>query len=253
LLQDVQAGTLDIDAALGRLRDLPYSDIGYAKLDNHRALRTGFPEVVYCQGKSPEQAAGAVAALAERHGRVLATRADSGHARAILDQVPGAVYHAEARAVVAASEPVTPRWSGLVAVITAGTADLPVAEEAALTAEVVGCRVARANDVGVAGLHRLLHQLPLLQEAAVIIAVAGMEGALPGVAAALTDRPVIAVPTSTGYGANFGGLAALLTMLNTCAPGVTVTNIDNGFGAAMTAARIVRLMEGGPNHQHAEP
>lgn len=246
LLEAVRGGRTGVAEALERLRDLPYTDLGYAKLDHHRALRTGMAEVVFCQGKTPAQAAGALAALAARHERVLATRASAEHAVAIQSLVPHAVYHEGARVVVAARVPLAPRWPHLVAVLAAGSADLPVAEEAALTAEVAGCRVQRAYDVGVAGLHRLLDQLPLLHTAAVIIAVAGMEGALPGVAAGLTDRPVLAVPTSVGYGANFGGLSALLTMLNTCAPGVTVTNIDNGFGAAMMAARIIRLLGRAP-------
>lgn len=245
LLEQVARGETGVGAALDRLRDLPYTDLGYAKLDHHRALRTGFAEVVFCQGKTPAHAAGATAALAARHERVMATRADPEHAAAIMAALPLAVYHERPRVVVAAPAPLAPRWPGYtVAVLAAGSSDLPVAEEAALTAEVMGCQVQRAYDVGVAGLHRLLDQLPLLHGAHVIIAVAGMEGALPGVAAGLTDRPVVAVPTSVGYGANFGGLSALLTMLNTCAPGVAVTNIDNGFGAGMMAARIVRTSAG---------
>lgn len=240
LLESVRMGEVGVEAALKALRDLPYSDLGYAKIDHHRSLRTGMAEVVFCQGKRPEQVAGAFSALAAVHDRVLATRATPEHAAAICSCVPAAIYDPVSRTAVAARD-LTPRLPGLVAVLAAGTSDLPVAEEAAVTAEVAGCRVERAWDVGVAGLHRLLAQLPLLRKASVIIAVAGMEGALPGVVAGLTDRPVIAVPTSVGYGASFGGISALLTMLNTCAPGVTVTNIDNGFGAGVSAARMLAL------------
>lgn len=248
LLWAVRSGAADIDAAMERLKDLPYTSLGFARLDHHRALRTGFPEVVFCPGKTPEQAAAAVEALAARHGRVMATRADRSHAAAVQAAVPEAVYHEVARVIMVGS--CEPRWRGLIAVLAAGTADLPVAEEAGLTAEVAGCRVARVFDVGVAGLHRVLEQVPLLREAAVIIAVAGMDGALPGVVAGLTHRPVVAVPTSIGYGAGAGGVAALLTMLNACAPGLAVTNIDNGFGAGMMAARIAALT--GEVASHAE-
>jgi NCAIR mutase (PurE)-related protein len=247
LLQNVKNGTIDVASALETLKDLPYLEMDFAKLDLHRAVRTGHAEVVFCQGKTADQAAQIVEALFGRHDVILATRATPEHASAIQALVPAAVYHERARIVLAARKPLTPRWPGSVLVLAAGTADIPVADEAALTLEAAGCAVERRFDVGVAGLHRVLYILPKLREASVIIAVAGMEGALPSVVAGLTDRPVIAVPTSVGYGANFGGLSALLTMLNSCAPGISVTNIDNGFGAAMAASRIMRMM-GGSKH-----
>ncbi|MCS6918706.1 MAG: nickel pincer cofactor biosynthesis protein LarB, partial [Fimbriimonadales bacterium] len=195
----------------------------------HRALRKGFPEVVFCQGKTPEQTAAIVARLAER-GRVLATRATEAHFQAVRAQLPDAVYHAQARAIAVGAPPEAPEQPYGV-VLAAGTADIPVAEEAALTARMMGARVETLYDVGVAGIHRLLEHLPLLHAARAIAVVAGMEGALPSVVGGLVRCPVIAVPTSVGYGAHFSGLAPLLTMLNSCAPGVCVVNIDNGFGA----------------------
>ena len=212
-------------------------DLGFARLDLSREARTGMGEVVYCPGKTPEQAARVFAALAQRGGPVLATRVTPGHAERIHAACPGAQYHELARLMRAGPRP---RGEGLVVVAAAGTSDLPVAEEAAWTAEHFGARVERVYDAGVAGLHRLLKHLPALRRARVAIAVAGMEGALPSVLGGLVACPLIAVPTSVGYGASFRGLAALLAMLNSCAPGVTVVNIDNGFGAGVAAAKINR-------------
>ena len=237
LLAQVRAGSVSEDEALAQLEVLPYEDLGYARLDTHRALRTGMPETVYCPGKTPAQVAGIVAHLAERHSHVLATRADAEQVEATLARVSGAQYHAVARAIVVRPMDEPPGRAGIT-LLTAGTADLPVAEEAALTAEMMGQAVERITDVGVAGLHRLLDVLPALRAARVLVVVAGMEGALPSVVAGLVRAPVVAVPTSTGYGASFGGLAALLAMLNSCAPGVAVVNIDNGFGAGRLAALI---------------
>jgi len=237
MLAQVRAGALSEDEALARLQVLPYEDLGYARLDTHRALRTGMPETVYCPGKTPAQVAGIMAKLAERHDYVLATRATDEQAAATLAVLPTAHYHVLARAITLRPLGDEPKRSGIL-VVTAGTSDLPVAEEAALTAEMMGHAVQRIADVGVAGLHRLLDTLPLLRAARVLVVVAGMEGALPSVVAGLVRAPVVAVPTSTGYGAGVGGFAALLSMLNSCAPGVAVVNIDNGFGAGRLAAMI---------------
>lgn len=242
LLAAVRAGTVDVEAALARLRRLPFEDLGFAKPDTHRALRTGAPEAVFCEGKSPEQVVRILDRLARDHRNVLATRAGTDVHEAIRAAGLPTVYHPEARIVVVNPEP-RPRV-GLVVVVSAGTADLPVAEEAAVTAEARGSRVQRVYDAGVAGLHRLLEHHSLLLEARALVVVAGMEGALPSVVAGLVDRPVIAVPTSVGYGVARGGLAALLAMLASCAPGMAVVNIDNGFGAACLADRINRLAAG---------
>ncbi len=240
LLEAVAAGGVPVEQALQRLRELPYADVGFAKVDTHRSLRRGVPEAVFCQGKTPEQVVGILARLAEHHANVLATRAAPDVAAAIAAAGLPHRYHAEARLVVVRPEPA--QDVGLVAVLSAGTADIPVAEEAAITAEALGNRVERAWDCGVAGLHRLLDQYHLLTEAHVIIVVAGMEGALPSVVGGLVDRPVIAVPTSVGYGTSFGGLTALLAMLNSCASGVSVVNIDNGYGAGCQASLINHLI-----------
>jgi NCAIR mutase (PurE)-related protein len=241
LLEDVRAGRLDPDAALDQLRDLPYEDLGFARLDHHRALRAGFPEVVYCAGKTPEQVAEIMERLSARHPRIIGTRAGPEAAQAVAARIPDAHYHERPRMIVVDRQPQEPPRPGpYVLLCAAGTSDLPVAEEAVLTAEVLGSRVEHLWDVGVAGLHRLVEHRSLLAEAGVIVAVAGMEGALPSVIAGITGGPVIAVPTSVGYGASFGGLSALLTMVNSCAPGVTVVNIDNGFGAGYAAHLIVR-------------
>ena len=240
LLAEVQAGRLSPEQALSRLRDLPYEDLRFAKVDLHRALRAGAPEAVFCQGKTPEQVVAIVSRLAAHHDNILATRATSEVARAIAAAGLPHDYHAEARIVVV--KPAPTDGVGLIAVVSAGTSDIAVAEEAAVTSEALGNRVERVYDVGVAGLHRLLDHHHVLNEANVIIAVAGMEGALPSVVGGLVDRPVIAVPTSVGYGASFGGIAALLAMLNSCAPGVSVVNIDNGYGAAVQANQINKLI-----------
>jgi NCAIR mutase (PurE)-related protein len=237
LLEGVAQGAVSIEEALARLRDLPYQNLDFARIDHHRALRKGFPEVVFCQSKTPEQVAEIVARLAER-GRVLATRASEAHAQAVQARLPGAVYHPLARAITVGEPPPAPEAPYGV-IFAAGTADIPIAEEAALTARMMGARVETVYDVGVAGIHRLLEHLPLLQGARGIVVVAGMEGALPSVVGGLAPCPVIAVPTSVGYGAHFDGLAPLLTMLNSCAPGVVVVNIDNGFGAGYCLGLIL--------------
>jgi NCAIR mutase (PurE)-related protein len=240
LLDDVRAARVPVGAAVERLRALPYVDLGFAKVDLHRALRAGAPEAVFCPGKTPAQVVAIVTALAREHANVLATRADDAVASAIAASGLPSTYHESARLCVVRPEPAA--VLGLIVVAAAGTADVPVAEEAALVAEALGNRVERVFDCGVAGLHRLLDHLPLLAEANVIVAVAGMEGALPSVIGGLVDRPVIAVPTSVGYGTSFGGIAALLAMLNSCAPGVSVVNIDNGYGAAHQASQINHLI-----------
>ncbi len=242
LLHSVADGSVPVEQALERLKTLPYADMGFARVDNHRALRTGFPEVIFCPGKTPEQAALIAQKLAQGGGNVLASRASKEHYEAIAALLPRAVYSETARMVTLTQR--APEPLGTVAVCTAGTADIPVAEEAALTAEAFGCRVTRVFDVGVAGIHRLFDRLDEIRSANVVIAVAGMEGALASVVGGLVDRPVIAVPTSVGYGSNFGGLSALLTMLNSCSAGIGVVNIDNGFGAGCLAGQINRLAAG---------
>ncbi|HEY2995989.1 MAG TPA: nickel pincer cofactor biosynthesis protein LarB [Methylomirabilota bacterium] len=240
LLDDVRAGRLDVEAAVARLSGLPYEDLGFAKVDHHRALRAGGPEAVFCPGKSAEQVVAIVGRLAAHHPNVLATRCDAAVAAAVEVAGLPCAYHPVPRLLIVRPERVD--GIGLIVVAAAGTADLPVAEEAALVAEALGNRVERIIDCGVAGLHRLLAHRELLSEANVIVAVAGMEGALPSVIGGLVDRPVIAVPTSVGYGTSLNGLAALLAMLNSCAPGVSVVNIDNGYGAAHQASQINRLV-----------
>jgi NCAIR mutase (PurE)-related protein len=240
LLDDVAAGRVAADAAFERLRRLPYDDLGFAKVDLHRALRAGGAEAVFCPGKTPEQVVAILRALVREHVNVLATRADGDVAAAVAASGLAHVHHPLARLIVA--RPERREGVGLIVVAAAGTADLPVAEEAALVAEALGNRVERVNDCGVAGLHRLLAHRELFAEANVIVAVAGMEGALPSVLAGVVDRPVIAVPTSIGYGTSLNGLAALLAMLNSCAPGVSVVNIDNGYGAAHQASQINHLV-----------
>lgn len=239
MLDEVQLGRVSVDAALARLAGLPFEDLGFAKVDHHRALRAGGPEAVFCPGKSPAQVVAIAGRLAEHHGNVLATRCDPTIAAAVAAAGLPCRYHPIARLLVVRPEPL--EGVGLIAVASAGTADLPVAEEAALVAEALGNRVERLTDCGVAGLHRLLAHREVLGEANAIVAVAGMEGALPSVIGGLVDRPVIAVPTSVGYGTALGGLAALLAMLTSCAPGVSVVNIDNGYGAAHQASQINRL------------
>ena len=236
LLTAVAAGEVSPEQALGELAELPYADLGFAKLDLHRELRNGLPEAVYGEGKAPADLAAIVARLLAAHGRVLVTRLSAEPARSLRELQPQAVYHERAR-LLTCGEP-HPSRPGTIAVLAAGTSDLGVAEEAALCAGWFGHRVERLYDVGVAGLHRLLGNLTAVRQADVVIAVAGMDGALPTVVASLVAAPVVAVPTSVGYGASFGGIAPLLTMLNGCAPGIGVVNIDNGYGAAVLASRI---------------
>jgi len=238
LLESLQQGALPLDEVLARLRRLPYEDIGFAEVDHHRALRCGFPEVVLGQGKSREQVVAIAERLAAQSDRLLVTRVDVDIFRAVRERLPDARYHADARAITLERSR-EPRWPGVV-VLCAGTSDLPVAEEAVVTAELMGSQVDRFYDVGVAGIHRLLDKWEALRSARALVVVAGMEGALPSVVAGLVAAPVIAVPTSVGYGASFGGLAPLLAMLNSCAAGVAVVNIDNGFGAGYLAAVINR-------------
>jgi len=240
LLEAVRSGELPVGEAVELLRDLPYGELGTAKVDNHRALRRGYPETVLCQGKTEGQVREILGYMIREHTHnVLATRAEANLFAAVSDLHPDLRYNALGRTMVLQREPPeTP--AGTLAIVTAGTADLPVAEEAYETACLFGAEVERINDVGVAGVHRLVSQLPVLRQARVLIVVAGMEGALASVVAGLVSRPVIAVPTSVGYGASFGGLAALLTMLNGCAGGVGVVNIDNGYGAACLAGMILR-------------
>jgi len=237
LLLDVQQQRISPDLALDQLRRLPFSDLDFAKLDHHRGIRNGFPEVVLCEGKREEHVVAIMQHLCEAGGPVLGTRASTSVAAAVQSALPHVNYNAVARTLTYAPTPL-PKRSGTVLIISAGTADLPVAEEAAVTADIMGNTVARLFDIGVAGLHRLLAHLDTITQASVLIVVAGMEGALPSVIGGLVRAPVIAVPTSVGYGANFGGLSALLGMLNSCASGVTVVNIDNGFGAGFAASRI---------------
>lgn len=228
-----------IDEAIAQLRYLPYEDLGFAKPNHHRALRRGFPEVILGQGKTPEQISTIAQRLLSQADRVLVTRADPDCFTAVEKSIPEAVYHPVARAIVVDRVKEAPRREGIT-VVSGGTADLPVAEEAALTAELMDNIVERVHDVGVSGIHRLLDHLPRLRQARVVIAVAGMEGALPSIVSGLVAVPIIAVPTSVGYGASFGGLAPLLAMLNSCSAGVSVVNIDNGFGAGYLAALINR-------------
>lgn len=239
-LERVRSGEIPVDDALEQLRRMPTEDLGYAVVDHDRQLRQGVPEVIYCAGKTPEQTGGIAQALLARSGaNLLCTRASAEHFEAVRAVAPQAEYHADAR-IVRVMRDRTMYGVGRILVLTGGTSDIPVAEEAALTAETLGNDVGRIYDVGVAGLHRLLRRVDDIMSANVLIAVAGMEGALASVVAGLVDRPVIAVPTSVGYGASFGGLSALLTMINSCASGVSTVNIDNGFGAGYMAALINR-------------
>jgi hypothetical protein len=240
LLEQVRAGALDVAEAIDRLRHLPFEDLGFAKVDHHRALRHGIPEVVFAPGKSPAQAAAIVATLAARASNVLVTRADAATAARICGEHPGAEYFPASGAVRLWRDRAR-LGKGTIAVVCAGTSDLPVAEEAQVTAEIMGNEVDAIHDVGIAGIHRLMHSRERLERARVVIACAGMEGALPSVVGGMVAAPVIAVPTSVGYGASFRGLAALLGMLNSCASNVTVVNIDNGFGAGYVASFINRL------------
>lgn len=240
LLSDVKNGALPIEAAAEKLRALPYENLGFARVDHHREVRQGMAEVIFCQGKQPEQVARIAKSLYDAGENVLASRATQEDFDAVRALLPDAVFHREARTMEVRRHTVAQK--GCVAVVTAGTADIPVAEEAAVTAEACGCGVTRVFDVGVAGIHRLFDRLPQLQAADCAIVVAGMDGALPSVVGGLVGCPCVAVPTSVGYGASFGGLAALLTMLNSCSAGVAVMNIDNGFGAGVFAAKLIRRL-----------
>ncbi|MGI6487158.1 MAG: nickel pincer cofactor biosynthesis protein LarB [Syntrophomonadaceae bacterium] len=238
LLNQIAEGKVTPEEALNRIQILPYEDLGFARIDHHRGIRDIFPEVIFCPGKSPVQVAILVERMSLAGSNVLATRADVEVYGAVSSRVPEAEFHPAARMVTVVKN--RPVWCGTVAVITAGTSDISVAEEAAVSLEIMGAEVRRIYDVGVAGLHRLLDKIDDMNQAQVLVVVAGMEGALASVVGGLTARPVIAVPTSIGYGANFGGLSALLSMLNTCAPGVGVVNIDNGYGAAALAFAILK-------------
>jgi pyridinium-3,5-biscarboxylic acid mononucleotide synthase len=242
LLEDIHRQRTTPEEGLEVLRHLPYEDLGFAQIDHHRGLRQGFPEVVFCQGKTVEQVCQIVQRIQATGGDVLATRASQEVFAAVEGLFPEAVYHAQARAIVLRSSQ-RPHTKGVVLVVSAGTSDIPVAEEAVITAETLGSTTERLYDVGVAGIHRLLDRREKLFQARVLIVVAGMEGALASVVGGLVDKPVIAVPTSVGYGASFGGIAALLTMLNSCAAGVATVNIDNGFGAGYMAHMINLLGE----------
>ncbi|MDR7865976.1 MAG: nickel pincer cofactor biosynthesis protein LarB [Sporomusaceae bacterium] len=241
ILADFRDGRLSMEAALEKFKDLPYEDLDFVKIDHHRMLRQGFPEVVFAQGKTPGQVAAIVERLAQVNGNVIASRATPEMYEATRALVPAACYHELARMIVVRQEEVVVDEDRVILVMTAGTSDIPVAEEAALTAEIMGNKVTRVFDVGVAGIHRLLAQRQTIEKANVIIVVAGMEGALASVVGGMVAKPVIAVPTSVGYGANFGGIAALLAMLNSCAAGVAVVNIDNGFGAGRLASIINKM------------
>jgi NCAIR mutase (PurE)-related protein len=245
-LEKVKAGEITVEQAEAKLRHLPFEDLGFARVDHHRQIRCGLPEVIYCPGKTAEQIISIFSALAEKGNNVLATRAEENIFDALVKtgKFPKARYEKLARAIVLEQKELS-RLKRAIPIITAGTSDLPVASEAKVTAEIMGQSAEIICDVGVAGLHRLLGQVEKLREANVIIVVAGMEGALASVVGGLVDCPVIAVPTSVGYGANFGGVAALLTMLNSCASGVSVVNIDNGFSAAIIATLINRKIETG--------
>ena len=242
LLEHVQKGTMDIETALGRLRKLPYDDIEFAKFDNHRSIRTGIQEVIYCNGKTVEHIVAIARKMSDNHFNILGTRVNQEVFDEIKKEIKDCCYHKEARIVV--FSPRTVEKVGKIAVVCAGTADIPVAEEACVTAETLGNKVSRIYDVGVAGLHRLLDSCDDIFNANVAVVVAGMEGALASVVGGLVSCPVIGVPTSIGYGASFGGVSALLSMLNSCASGVSVVNIDNGFGAGYQACLINRIAVG---------
>ncbi len=244
MLKDFKRGRIEIRDALVALRDLPFEDIGHATIDHHRALRKGFPEVIFGEGKSSQQIISIIRHMSKQGDNVLVTRVRKRKGMAIKKAIPEAEYYPIPGMITLMNHEVELVGRGLILVISAGTSDAPVAEEAALTVEMMGNRVERLYDVGVSGIHRLLSKAELIQSAYVIIVVAGMEGALPSVVGGLVDRPVIAVPTSVGYGTSFGGVTALLAMLNSCASGVSVVNIDNGFGAGYVASLINRDREG---------
>ncbi|MBP1763200.1 MAG: larB [Firmicutes bacterium] len=238
ILQLFRDNKLTLDEALKQLKPVPYEELGFAKIDHHRVIRQGFPEVIFCQGKTVQQVVEIVTCLSRFPHNILATRANKEMYEAVREILPEAEYSEDAKLILVRREALTVDQDRFILVMTAGTSDIPVAEEAALTAEIMGNQVKRVYDVGVAGIHRLLAQHELLQTANVLIVTAGMEGALASVVGGMVAKPVIAVPTSIGYGANFGGLSALLSMLNSCAAGVAVVNIDNGFGAGRLASII---------------
>jgi NCAIR mutase (PurE)-related protein len=241
ILDGVAAGSMTAAAAFKHIRELPFEDLGFAKLDNHRSIRRGIPEVIFGEGKTADQLVAIGQRVLASGTNLIITRLAADKARIVKRKIRALVYHSDARIGTVVKERAEPSGHGVVMVLSAGTSDIPVAEEAAQCAELFGNKVARVYDVGVAGIHRLTANLEVIREASVLIVVAGMEGALPSVVAGLVDKPVIAVPTSVGYGASLGGLAALLGMLNSCASGVTVVNIDNGFGAALAATLINRV------------
>jgi hypothetical protein len=240
ILNQVAEGRIDTQSAMEQLKDLPFQDIGFANIDQHRNIRTGYPETIYCEGKTPEQVAAIINKMKENNSNILGSRASVETYEKVKELVPEALYYENARMIVVKrNEDIVSEK--VIAVVTAGTSDIPVAEEAAITAETMGNRVDRIFDVGVAGIHRLFGRLDRIRAANVVVVVAGMEGALASVVGGLVDKPVIAVPTSVGYGASFGGVSALLTMLNSCAAGVAVVNIDNGFGAGYLASKINQI------------
>ncbi|GAA0864312.1 nickel pincer cofactor biosynthesis protein LarB [Paraclostridium tenue] len=241
LLEKVKNGDIDIDLAIDKLKDLPYEDIGYANIDHHRQIRNGYPEVIYCEGKSDEHILGIIKRMNEKGSNILGTRCRKDTYKKIRNIYPNCEYEELSRILKIENKPIKNIGKGKIVVVTGGTSDIPVADEAYYTAKFLGNEVERVYDVGVAGIHRLLNKLNILKSARVLIVIAGMEGALPSVVGGLVDVPVIAVPTSVGYGANFGGISALLTMLNSCASGISVVNIDNGFGAGYLAATINKL------------
>jgi NCAIR mutase (PurE)-related protein len=240
ILKAISKGTMSVDAAMEKLRDFPYTDLGFARIDHHRELRTGYPEIVYCAGKTNEQVRAIFSAMEVHGNNIIGTRAGKDMFEYISPFFPDAVFYETARIISIRKKEIVPP-SSRIAVITAGTSDIPVAEEAAVTAELLGNNVVRIYDAGVAGIHRLVDKLPEIRGCRVSVVIAGMEGALASVVGGLVNMPVIAVPTSVGYGASFEGLSALLAMLTSCAAGVTVVNIDNGFGAGFSASRINRL------------
>jgi len=240
LLEDVKDDKMSIDTAARILKDLPFKDLGFAKIDNHREIRTGYPEIIYCEGKTEEQVVRIICEMLKKGSNILGTRADKKMYEAVKALCPEVEYHDVARIITVRKKEIQ-LTDTYITVVTAGTSDIPVAEEAAITAQMLGNRVERVFDVGVAGIHRLFASLDTITGAKVVIAVAGMEGALASVVGGLVDKPVIAVPTSVGYGASFGGLSALLSMLNSCAGGTAVVNIDNGFGAGYLASMINKL------------
>lgn len=240
ILKKVQTGESTVDDAMEKLRHFPYSDLGFARIDHHREVRTGYPEIVFCSGKTHEQVRDIFAVMAEHENNIIGTRASRELFEYISNYFPEAVYHEIARIISMRKKVIIPP-SSKIAIITAGTSDIPVAEEAAVTAELLGNNVVRIYDAGVAGIHRLVDKLPEIRGCRVAVVIAGMEGALASVVGGLVNMPVIAVPTSVGYGASFEGLSALLAMLTSCAAGITVVNIDNGFGAGFSASRINNL------------